>query len=174
MSNQEYYSDDSEEVILIEFKEITLTKNEILYLSDSIPLLMEHTSEQGRIHMPARQLMPSAGVPVSVDLIQTIGMGVLIATDPKNVSQEATLSFNLADLYLLRECCQSFIKINNELVGYNLLRKIYKAILSDSMEERAFIDKLTAGIDFSLANSLEIKKVTDLEKLKEQQDDTTK
>ena len=42
------------------------------------------------------------------------------------------------------------------------------------MEERAFIDKLTAGIDFSLANSLEIKKVTDLEKLKEQQDDTTK
>ena len=98
MSNQEYYSDDSEEEILIEFKEITLTKNEILYLSDSITLLMEHTSEQGRIHMPARQLMPSAGVPVSVDLIQTIGMGVLIATDPKNVSQEATLSFNLADL----------------------------------------------------------------------------
>ena len=174
MSDQEYYSEDSEEEILIEIKEVTLTKNELLYLSDSITLLMEHASEHGRVHMPARQLMPSAGVLVPVDLIQTIGLGVLIATDPINVSQEATLSFNLADLYLLRECCQSFIKINNELVGYNLLRKIYKVILSDSMEERAFIDKLTTGIDFSLKNSLEMTQFKDLEKLKEQQDDTTK
>ncbi len=174
MSDQEYYSEDSEEEILIEVKEVTLTKNELLYLSDSITLLMEHTSEHGRVHMPARQLMPSASVPVSVDLIQLIGMGVLIATDPKNVSQEATLSFNLAELYLLRECCQSFIRINNELVGYNLLRKIYKVILSDSMEERAFIDNLTTGIDLNLKNSLEVNKFKDLEKLKEQKDDTTK
>jgi len=174
MSEQEHYSEDGEEEILLAFKEVTLTKNELLYLSDSITLLMEHTSEQGRVHIPARQLMPSAGVPVPVDLIHTIGMGVLIATDPKNVSQEATLSFNLADLYLLRECCQSFIKVNNELVGYNLLRKLYKVILSDSMEERAFIDKLTTGIDFSLKNSLDINKFKDLEKLKEQKDDTPK
>ena len=79
-------------------KTLTLTKNELIFLSDSVTLTLEHFNENGRVHMPARQLMPSAGVPVSVDLIQTIGMGVLIATDPKNVSQEATLSFNLADL----------------------------------------------------------------------------
>ena len=170
MSNQDYYQDEEE--ILIEFKSLTLTENELLYLSDSVTLLMEHTPEHGKMHIPARQLMPSAGVPVPVDLIQTIGMGVLIATDQTNTSQEATLSFNIADLYLLRECCQSFVKINKELVGYNLLRKIYTAILADSMEERSFIDNLTSGIDFSLQNSQEVKSFKELEKLKEQKDDT--
>ena len=174
MSNQDYYQDEQDdEDFLSEVKSLTLTKNELLCISDSMTLLMEHTSEYGRMHIPARQLMPSAGMPVPVELIQTIGIGVLIATDPANVSQEATLSFNVADLYLLRECCQSYIKINNELVGYNLLRKIYKVMLSDSMEERVFIDKLTSGIDFSLHNSQEVKNFKELEKLKEQKDDTT-
>jgi len=171
MPNQEYYQDEEE--ILSEVKLLTLTENELLYLSDSITLLMEHTPEHGKMHIPARQLMPSAGVPVPVDLIQTIGLGVLIATDPVNTSQEATLSFNIADLYLLRECCQSFVKINKELVGYNLLRKIYTAILADSMEERSFIDNLTSGIDFSLQNFQEVKSFKELEKSKEQKDDTT-
>ena len=173
MYNQNYDQEaENEEELLLEVKSLVLTKNELLYLSDSITLLMEHTSEHGKMHIPARQLMPSAGVPVSVDLIHTIGMGVLIATDPANASQEATLFFNIADLYLLRECCQSFVKINKELVGYNLLRKIYTLILEDSMEERNFIDTLTSGIDFSLQDFQEVKSFKDLEKSKEKTDDT--
>ena len=169
MSNQDYYPDEEES--LSEVKSLTLTENELLFLSDEITLLMGHIPEQGIIHIPSRQLRPSASVPVREDLIRTIGMGVLIATD--NESGEATLPFNIEDLYLLRECCQSFLKFNNERVGYNLLRKIYTAILADSMEERNFINKLTSGIDFSLQNSQEVESFKSLRKVKEQKDDTT-
>ena len=135
--------------MLIE-KSLILTKNELLYLSDSITILMEHDAEPSRIYIPARQLAASASVPVPIELINAIGLGLLIATDPKTVPQEATIQVNMADLYLLRECCQSFIKINNELVGYNLIRKIYGLLLEETMEERNFINKLTTGIDFKL------------------------
>ena len=171
MPKQDYYQD--EEDILSNIKSLTLPTRELLFLSDEITLLMEHFPEQGKIHIPARQLMPSAKVPVPLELIQTIGMGLLIASDPKNNTQTAEVSFVIADLYLLRECCQSFIRIDKEKVGYNLLRKIYTAILENSMEERNFIDNLTSGIDFSLHNSKEMENFKSLEKLKEQKDDTT-
>tara|TARA_Y100000593_G_C4288780_1_gene327107 strand:- start:1279 stop:1800 length:522 start_codon:yes stop_codon:yes gene_type:complete len=166
-----YESDDAIEdhnELLME-KPLTLTKNELLYLSDSMTLLMEHMSEQGRVHIPARQLLPSASVPVPIELIQNIGLGLLISTDPKNVSQEATITFSVADLYLLRECCQSFVKINNEMVGYNLLRKIYTLILEESMEEREFINKLTTGIDFSMQN-IDKDRLQYLEELRQRHD----
>tara|TARA_Y100001951_G_scaffold17284_1_gene12409 strand:- start:364 stop:864 length:501 start_codon:yes stop_codon:yes gene_type:complete len=130
-------------------KTLTLTKNELIFLSDSVTLTLEHFNENGRVHMPARQLMPSAKVPVPIELIHTIGMGLLIASDPKNNTQTAEVSFAIADLYLLRECCQPFSKINDEYVGYNLLKKVYSAILETTMSERDFINKLTAGIDFT-------------------------
>ena len=130
-------------------KTLTLTKNELIFLSDSVTLTLEHFNENGRVHMPARQLMPSAKVPVPIELIHTIGMGLLIASDPKNNTQTAEVSFAIADLYLLRECCQPFSKINDEYVGYNLLKKVYSAILETTMSERDFINKLTAEIDFT-------------------------
>ena len=42
------------------------------------------------------------------------------------------------------------MKINNEMVGYNLLRKIYSAMLEADVKERSFIEDLTAGIDMNL------------------------
>ena len=109
---------------LEEEKVLELTMNEALYLSDSMTLLLEHTPEHGKIHVPARQLMPQAGVPVPIELIQKIGLAVLVATASENEDKLAAMEVNVADLFLLRECCQSFIKINNERVGFNLLRKI--------------------------------------------------
>ena len=139
-------------------KTLTLTKNELIFLSDSVTLTLEHFNENGRVHMPARQLMPSAKVPVPIELIHTIGMGLLIASDPKNNTQTAEVSFAIADLYLLRECCQPFSKINDEYVGYNLLKKVYSAILQTTMSERDFINKLTAEIDFT--SQLEFNELT--------------
>ena len=139
-------------------KTLTLTKNELIFLSDSVTLTLEHFNENGRVHMPARQLMPSAKVPVPIELIHTIGMGLLIASDPKNNTQTAEVSFAIADLYLLRECCQPFSKINDEYVGYNLLKKVYSAILETTMSERDFINKLTAEIDFT--SQLEFNELT--------------
>jgi len=140
-----------EEEILNQEKILTLTKNELLFLSDSVTLLMEHYVEVGKTYVPARQLMPSALVPVPMDIIQTIGMGLLIATDPENIKQQADVSFAVVDLYLIRECCLSYRKINKERVGYNLLRKVYEAMLESTMSERVFINKLTAGVDFKAA-----------------------
>ena len=150
---------------LDEEKTLTLTKNELIFLSDSVTLILEHFSENGKVHMPARQLMPSAKVPVPIEMIQTIGMGLLIASDPKNNTQTAEVSFAIVDLYLLRECCQPFIKINDEYVGYTLLKKVYTAILESTMSERDFINKLTSGIDFTSQlefNELTQKRIEDL------------
>ena len=139
-------------------KTLTLTKNELIFLSDSVTLTLEHYNENGRVHIPARQLMPSAKVPVPIEMIQSIGMGILIASDPKNNTQTAEVSFPIADLYLLRECCQPFMKINDEYVGFNLLKKVYTAIIESTMSERDFINKLTAGIDFT--SQLEFNELT--------------
>ena len=142
----EYYAMDE----LDEIKSLVITKNESLFLSDSLTLLMEHTQDHGRIHVPARQLMPSAGVPAPIELIEKVGFAVLASCDPKNETAQAKLVVSVADLFLLRECCQSFMKINDEMVGYNLLRKIYSAMLESDVEERSFIEDLTAGIDMNL------------------------
>ena len=170
--------DDSileEEDNLGEIKELLVTKNELLYLSDSVTLLMEHSAEQGKLHIPARQLMPSAGVPVPIELIQTIGMGFITLADEDNTTDTTILHVSVADLYLLRECCQSFVKINEEFVGFNLLVKIYDLILEDAVLERRFINKITSGLDLSLNNQSRTEIMDQLiEKImKENTDDNT-
>ena len=123
---------------------------------------MEHTPEQGRVHMPARQLMPQAAVPVSLDLIQKIGLAVLLTTNTMEEDEDSLyeLDLTVADLFLLRECCQSFIKVNNELVGFNLLRKIYTLVLEEDMKERKFFHDMTKGInlDTSTPENIEERK----------------
>ena len=83
---------------LEQVKELSLTRNEALYLSDSVTLLMEIEPEAGKIQIPARNLYPQANVSVSVDLIQTIGMAVLMATKPSEIEQEAVIKVAIADL----------------------------------------------------------------------------
>jgi len=152
--NDDFQLDEEEDDFLSALKALPLTRNEALYLSDSVTLLMEHIPEQGKIHMPARQLMPQAGVPVPLDLIQKIGLAVLVTTSS---FEEDDILFDLevtvADLFLLRECCQSFIKINNELVGFNLLRKIYERVLEEDINERRFLQRLTKGLDLDLISN---------------------
>jgi hypothetical protein len=112
--------------------------------------------------MPARQLMPQAAVPVSLDLIQKIGLAVLLTTNTMEEDEDSLyeLDLTVADLFLLRECCQSFIKVNNELVGFNLLRKIYTLVLEEDMKERKFFHDMTKGInlDTSTPENIEERK----------------
>ena len=147
----DFQLEEEEENFLNTFKILELTRNEALYLSDSVTLLMEHTPEQGRIHVPARQLMPQAGVPVPLDLIQKIGLAVLVTTNKMEEDDSIfELDITIADLFLLRECCQSFIKINDEMVGFNLLRKIYELVLDEDINERRFLQRITQGLDLDL------------------------
>ena len=153
MSNLGFEAFDDEDpefdCSLIEERIIKLTRNEVLYLSDNMTLLMEHVTEMGKMHVPARQLMPQASVPVPIDLIEKIGIAFLQSTDPNNETKDAEISVTVADLFLLRECCQSFLRVGKEPVGFNLLRKIYTLILEEDTQERTFIEELTAGIDMS-------------------------
>ena len=141
---------DTSDDYLAEEKELSLTRNEALYLSDSITLLMEITPEHGKMQLPSRHLLPQGTVSVPIDLIQTLGMAVLLTTQDRWAVEEAVIKITVADLFLLRECCQSYIKVNQEYVGFNLLRKIYALILEKDLQERNFIEDITRDVDTSL------------------------
>ena len=154
-------SDDSDEeereflAGLEEEKVLTLTRNEALYLSDSMTLIVDMRPEPGQMSMPVRHLQASALIPVPGYLIHKIGLAVLETTSPDNKTQTAAVELAVADLYMIRECCQSFIKVNKEAVGYNLLRKVYALMLENELreqEEWSFIDDLTKDIDVSLVS----------------------
>jgi|TARA_R100000808_G_C2142131_1_gene149924 hypothetical protein len=147
----EHYKNDEEvERELNQTKTLSLTKNEALFLSDTFTLLVEHDREGGSIQLPARGIIPSAGMSVPIEMIQKIGMAVLLTTDPKNITQLTSIDFTVSELFLMRECCQSYVRMNKEPVGYNLARKIYRCLLEDTIQERVFFNKLTKDIDISL------------------------
>ena len=61
----EHYKNDEEvERELNQTKTLSLTKNEALFLSDTFTLLVEHDREGGSIQLPARGIIPSAGMSV--------------------------------------------------------------------------------------------------------------
>ena len=129
-------------------KMIALTRAEALFLSDSMTLLLEHDKDDKSFQLPARSLKASATVPVSLEMITRVGLTVLLTTDPKNQSRMAEMPIAVSELFILRECCQSFITYGDELVGYNLARKIYRLLLEDGMKHRDFIERITSDLDF--------------------------
>jgi len=149
-----YEADFDEDSHLYEEKELTLTKNEALYLSDSITILLEHSVESGRVHKPSGRLLPVAKVAVPIETIERIGMACLDVTDPNNFLGKTQISLPITDLYLLRECCQSYVKVGNELVGFNLLRKIYGIILESDIAEKEYVKNLTEEIDQSFLEAV--------------------
>ena len=75
-------------------------------------------------------------------------MAILSLCDPDNPIEEYKIQFSISELYTLREICTSFIKVGNEPVGWNLKRKIYKAILQDEYRERKAFEQLVGDIPF--------------------------
>jgi hypothetical protein len=133
-------------------KVLTLTRAEALFLSDSMTLLLEHDKEDKSFQIPARSIKASATVPVSLEMVTRVGLAVLLTTDPKNQSRTTEMPISMSELFILRECCQSFITYGDELVGYNLIRKIYKLLLEDDFKHRQFIEKITSDLDLDLEN----------------------
>ena len=130
-------------------KDMPLTKAEALFLSDSVTLLLENEVEQGKYSLPAKTLQPTGGVAVPLELIQRIGLAVIISTDPKNHEGVAIMPISISELFLLREVCQSFKAYGNEPVGYNLLRKIYQLILESDLKERVEFEKILGSVDLN-------------------------
>lgn len=163
--NEPLESRDEAEIMFLRelesLRTLTLTQYEALFLSDSVTLLMEHDADKSRFQIPARGLQPSASVPVPLEMITRIGLAVLLATDPNNTSKKADLIVNVSELYLLRECCQSYITHGNEPVGYSLIRKIYRLLLEKELKERELFDNLLSDIGINLENIPKVERSED-------------
>tara|TARA_B100001750_G_scaffold247566_1_gene273771 strand:- start:2401 stop:2892 length:492 start_codon:yes stop_codon:yes gene_type:complete len=123
-------------------REVSLSRNEALYLSDSVTLMIEKDTQDGIAIGTMRAVSPSAPLPVPIEIIDKVGMAVLYTTDPDNIGKDYWTTFSYNELYLIREICQSFVKVGNEQVGFNLKRKIYKALLKEQYEGEKLANQL--------------------------------
>lgn len=129
-----------------ELHPIYMTRNEILFLDDSLTMMLEREGTQENV-MTMRAMMPSAYLPAPVTLIDKIGMAVLRITDPELEEAGTVVHLNDTDIYMLREICHSYSKVGKEQVGYNLKRKLYLALYADSYDRDKQIDKLLSTVE---------------------------
>jgi len=126
-------------------KPLSLTRNEALYIDDSLSLMVERT-DADRMIGTMRLLLLSAPMGAPLDLIEKITYAVLYTTDDANKGKEAFIQVTDEDVYILREISQSYIKVGSEMVGYNLKRKLYQLIHSDYTSDAEW-DTLLASFD---------------------------
>lgn len=132
-------------------KTIFLTKAEALYLDDALTILiapMSHSDVPSSMIplMGMRPVGPSAMLAVPPDLIDRIGMVVLLTT-AENGLTEAALELEIEELYFLREAAQSTVNFLDEAVGYNLKRKVYMALLEDEYNDSLQFAKLMKDME---------------------------
>ena len=129
---------------------ITMTRNEVLFLDDSMTMLIEHGYTTNAV-TTMRMLVPSATLPAPVTLIEKIGLGVLHATDPEQDNPNVVIHLDATEIYMLREICYSYSKIGREQVGYNLKRKFYQALYKEEYDRDLKINKLLQSVEETTA-----------------------
>ena len=108
-------------------KILTLTRNEAIYIDDSLTMMLETSQGEG-MFSTMRPMIATAQLPAPVDLIEKIAIAVLYTIDKENDGMEAEVSVSEGDLYCLRELAQSYVCVGGEQVGYNLKLKIYNSL----------------------------------------------
>ena len=137
-------------------KTIIITKAEALYLDDVFTML---TFPEERISTSGvRPITPSAMGVAPPDLIERIGMAVLLTTADDGIT-EAELEVDEGELYLLREVANTNVKFLDEMVGFNLKRKIYMGLLEDSYKESLQFAKLMKDMEQDSAVSRDKAKI---------------
>ena len=132
-------------------KVINFTRNELLYIDDSVTMLIE---PEAGLPLPFRPLLSQALVSIPANLMEKIGKGIIKVQG----NAEVPIELGESELYMLRELCLSYIKINGEYVGYNLKMKIYKALLGDEEqeeEERQAVDNMLLKANVDMSASIE-------------------
>ena len=125
---------------------IWMTHNEIMFLDDSLTMMLEKDSMSDSV-TTMRAMLPSAHLPAPVTLLDKIGMAVLQVTDPETTEKGVTVYLCDSEIYMVREICHSYCMIGNEPVGYNLKRKLYLALYSESCEKDKIVDNLLATVE---------------------------
>ena len=144
---------DQDETWELEDKKLTLTKNELFMINNSITinkvLDIRKQVEDGVREIPLSKLYPNAAVSVDFDIYYKIIAA--IASFENYKLETINLFFSKYQLMLLRECCDTRIVYGEENVGENLLIKISKLITEPSLEEN--MEKLAE--DFELSDELQ-------------------
>ena len=63
------------------------------------------------------------------------GAGHLCFEGRNNAGRDVEITFDIAELYTLREVTQSYVKVGAEPVGFNIKRKLYQALYSKKYED---------------------------------------
>ena len=125
-----------------------LTRNEALFIDDSLSMIIERAPGEERL-VTVRPLTHSAGLAAPLDVLEKIGFAILFTTDPENNGEPAEVSFSDTDLYMLREIAASYIKVGDEAVGFNLKRKLYSLLYQKSYEQDKVAKRLLGQVDLS-------------------------
>tara|TARA_R110002020_G_scaffold136412_6_gene304226 strand:+ start:1117 stop:1635 length:519 start_codon:yes stop_codon:yes gene_type:complete len=129
--------------------EISLTRNEALFLDDSLTLMIERDHDDHRV-VSMRPVQNTAGLAVPLDLMDKVGKAVVYTTTPEHQGQEYKVGLDMSEVFMLREISQSFIKIGDEPVGYNLKRKLCSLLYAEELaqEDRdSQVSKLLKDVD---------------------------
>ena len=148
MNNINSENPQDEEGLLEEEEEkvMFLTRNEALFIDDSLSMLIEREPHDERMGT-VRPMAHTAGLPAPVDLLEKIGKAILFTTDPENKGEPAEVAMSETDLYMLREITHSYIRIGEEAVGFNLKRKIYTLLYSTEYERDKTAKRLLSTVD---------------------------
>ena len=125
---------------------IVMTRNEVLFLDDSLTMLIEKEQFDYAV-TTMRMLVPSAQLPAPISLIEKIGLGVLHVTDPEQDNNTTVIHLDVTEIYMLREICLSHARVGKEPVGYNLKRKFYIALYSEEYTRDIQVEKLLNSIE---------------------------
>jgi len=114
----------------------SLSRNEALFLDDSLTLMVEREGDEQRV-FSMRPVQMTAGLAVPLDLMDKIGKAVVYTTKQENQGKEYTFEIDITELFMIREVASSFIKIGDEPVGYNLKRKVCALLYADELEQES-------------------------------------
>ena len=130
----------------------SLTRNEALFLDDSLTLMVERDGDEQRVYS-MRPVQMTAGLAVPLDLMDKIGKAVVYTTNKENQGKEYTFAVDISELFMIREVASSFIKIGEEPVGYNLKRKVCELLYSDEIEQESrdiLVDQILKDVNVDL------------------------
>lgn len=114
---------------------ISLTRNELCYIDDSLTLLQpkhKEFDEEGQQKIIYRVLAPSAVTAAPVELLDIVGAALIEAHDTEKTTNSSgyVIPIDLSEeyLWLIREIANTSIVFGEEHVGYNIKIKIHQAL----------------------------------------------
>ena len=154
----EEYPEQDEHIHIDEEAELILSisRNEALFLDDSITLMIERHEDEPKVSS-MRPVQMTAGLAVPLDLMDKIGKAVVYTTNPDNQGKDYKVSLYVSEVFMIREVSQSFIKIGDEPVGFNLKRKVCTLLYADDLAQEnrdEQISKLLKDVDVDLETSI--------------------